>query len=462
MKFSHSIQFNAVPEWSSHYISYSNLKKAIYQLEQQINRSGHANTTDPEHSPLLTHDSIEDPDKLFIRKLDDELDKICSFYRLKELEILGEVEDTLQEVAEYEAEYNDGEEDEAGGDMQRQRSWNKARRESRIRSFFNPDKRKRPSTLGSGKAGPAREEEEDDDESDEEDNEQGPLTRSTSSFGRRGSLRMREQSSDERAPLTESQRNLKSSAMFSDYADETFQALYDEGITLKKRLVGLYVNICELRSFIQLNETGFSKVLKKYDKILDRKLKSAYVQEKVKPAQPFQPSTFAALDEHLRRVEQAYASIVTKGDVDTARQELRLHLREHVVWERNTVWREMIGIERKAQAANLGLRNTMLGRDTDPKKARLQGDAEEGTSRVVSLPIGKYRLPKFLLSSSFWMLSAIIAVFVTLLIVPTMERPEQQNCLALVVFVSLLWATEVCAHKSTEINKRTITTDLWM
>lgn len=27
MKFSHSIQFNAVPDWSSHYIAYSNLKK---------------------------------------------------------------------------------------------------------------------------------------------------------------------------------------------------------------------------------------------------------------------------------------------------------------------------------------------------------------------------------------------------------------------------------------------------
>lgn len=27
MKFSHSIQFNAVPDWNSHYISYSNLKK---------------------------------------------------------------------------------------------------------------------------------------------------------------------------------------------------------------------------------------------------------------------------------------------------------------------------------------------------------------------------------------------------------------------------------------------------
>ena len=27
MKFSHSVQFNAVPEWASNYIAYSNLKK---------------------------------------------------------------------------------------------------------------------------------------------------------------------------------------------------------------------------------------------------------------------------------------------------------------------------------------------------------------------------------------------------------------------------------------------------
>jgi SPX domain len=32
MKFSHSIQFNAVPDWSSNYISYSNLKK-LYVFE---------------------------------------------------------------------------------------------------------------------------------------------------------------------------------------------------------------------------------------------------------------------------------------------------------------------------------------------------------------------------------------------------------------------------------------------
>lgn len=32
MKFSHSIQFNAVPDWSSQYLAYSNLKKLCVAL----------------------------------------------------------------------------------------------------------------------------------------------------------------------------------------------------------------------------------------------------------------------------------------------------------------------------------------------------------------------------------------------------------------------------------------------
>ena len=33
MKFSHSLQFNSVPDWSSHYIAYSNLKKLLVYLQ---------------------------------------------------------------------------------------------------------------------------------------------------------------------------------------------------------------------------------------------------------------------------------------------------------------------------------------------------------------------------------------------------------------------------------------------
>ncbi|KAK5175361.1 low-affinity phosphate transporter [Saxophila tyrrhenica] len=443
MKFSHSIQFNAVPDWSSHYISYSNLKKLIYQLEKQVHAKSAADrdAVDPESSPLLSNGDLKDPDQVFTRKLDDELEKICSFYRLKELEIYGEVDALIRDVEEFDSEHAEGEIDGEGGGVRRQSVWARARQQSIFRSFQLPPKRRRASM--SSREAPIPEE---DDSDVEDDDEHSALTKSQVS-DRRSTTRKDFASGEQLGPhddVNASQEigRRRPSVAFNDFGDDALQALYDEGITLKKRVINLYVNICELRSFIQLNETGFSKVLKKYDKIVDRNLKSQYINAKVKPAYPFQSSTLEHLSHNLDRVETAYASIVTKGDVDAARQELRLHLREHVVWERNTVWREMIGIERKAQAANLGIRNTMLGQDTDPKKARLQGDQEDGTTKEVRTPLGNTRCPKFLLSSTFWVLVACIAIFATLLAVPIMEKPEQQNCLALVIFVSLLWATE--------------------
>jgi phosphate transporter len=447
MKFSHSIQFNAVPDWSSHYISYSNLKKLIYQLEQEVHaKSGRARSNsvaDPESSPLLPNgDNVEDPDKIFSRKLDDELEKISSFYRLKELEIYGEVDALLKDVEEFESEHAEGEIEGEGGGMRRQSIWARARQQSIFRSF--QFKRRRTSTMGSSHEGTIPEE----DESGDDEDEHTALNKSQS-IDRRPTTRGRDFASgaqigvNDDVNTSQELARRRPSVAFNDFGDDALQALYDEGITLKKRVISLYVNICELRSFIQLNETGFSKVLKKYDKILDRKLKSKYINANVKPAYPFQSSTMDHLNENLNRVESAYASIVTKGDVEAARQELRLHLREHVVWERNTVWREMIGIERKAQAANLGIRNTMLGQETDPRKSRLQGDDAAGATKEIQTPLGSTRCPKFLLSGTFWVLVADIAVFAVLLAVPIMDKPEQQNCLALVVFVSLLWATEV-------------------
>lgn len=453
MKFSHSIQFNAVPEWSSHYISYSNLKKLIYQLEKEVNaKAGGArrnSVTDPESSPLLPNGAVTDPDTIFSRKLDDELEKICSFYRLKEWEIYGEVDALLKDVEEFESEHEAGEVDGEGGGVRRQSVWAKARQQSIFRSF--QFKRRKTSTMSRSSHEAAIPEE--DEDSGDDNNEHTALNRSPTQ-DRRPTVKGTDKGKDlatgnqiggnDNLNTSQELARRRPSIAFNDFGDDALQALYDEGITLKKRVINFYVSICELRSFIQLNETGFTKVLKKYDKILDRNLKSKYIKANVKPAYPFLPSTMDQLLENLKRVETAYASIVTKGDLELARQELRLHLREHVVWERNTVWREMIGIERKAQAANLGIRNTMLGHDTDPKKARLQGDEAGGATKEIHTPLGTTRCPKFLVSGTFWVLVAVIAVFAMLLAVPIMAKPEQQNCLALVVFVSLLWATEVC------------------
>ncbi|QSS66072.1 SPX domain-containing protein [Histoplasma capsulatum] len=89
------------------------------------------------------------------------------------------------------------------------------------------------------------------------------------------------------------------------------------------------------------------------------------------------------LNGRISGIEKLYAELVTKGDLALSKRELRLHLREHVVWERNTVWREMIGIERKSQAANMGVRRTLLAGDQDPLTAQRQGDEQEPTSKEI-------------------------------------------------------------------------------
>jgi len=431
MKFSHSLQFNAVPDWSNHYVAYSNLKKQIYSLETQINQKREHTHQDPESSPLLNADA-DDPDQTFTNTLDAELEKVTSFYQLKENDVFNELDNMVRDEDAYDEETDDFERDQAH--MPPDQRVRKA-------SIFRQVGFTRPRAL-SGVSGHDSE-----DDSDDDANETSRL-RQKSPDGR--IRRQRTHTDENMGASTEysAPSRRKTSVAFDDYNDMAFSALYDEGVSLKKRAVSVYVSLCELRSFIQLNKTGFEKVLKKYDKIMDRKLKSAYLETYVYPAYPFQQSTMDRLTANLARIEGAYAHLCTKGDIAEAKRELRLHLREHVTWERNTVWREMIGIERKAQAANIGITQTLLGRDTTGGKIRRQGDDVESDLKEVSTPIGKYTCPQWLVSRTFWMLVACISVFAVLLLVPIMEKPEQQNCLAMVIFVSLLWATEVCTPPS--------------
>lgn len=381
---------------------------------------------------MLRANSGQNPDEIFRRALDAELDKIVKFYQQKELEIFHEVDELLPDAEEYDRDTHGVHPDLAALDGAPPEG---ARPGQRMRnSFAGIVKRRRSSVARSfGTDGV-------EDSDDEEDQgEQQPLQKSLrrtrtepDGVGASGDM------------ATDSSNIRRNSTAFDDYADQAFSELFSSGISLKKRTIQVYVSLCELKSYIQLNQTGFRKVLKKYDKILDRNLKDDYLSNVVKPAYAFRESTMHAVENHIRRMEEIYANVVTSGDIALAKKELRLHLREHVVWERNTVWREMIGIERKAQAANMGLGRTLLGVDHDPTHARRQGDDEEASAmKELRTPVGKYRCPAWLFSSTMLTLVVIIGILFTLVWVPIMDRPEQQNCLAMLVFVSLLWATEV-------------------
>ncbi|KAH8125414.1 hypothetical protein LI328DRAFT_146646 [Trichoderma asperelloides] len=408
MKFSHSIQFNAVPDWSSHYIAYSNLKKLIYQLEKTAHQ---ARAGDAESRPLI---SAEEPEEVFSKSLGVELEKICSFYSLKEGELLEEVSQLLHDVGE-------------GPSLETSTTLRPTQSETHSTHA-------RPTSLHSRGS--------DDDDSATDDDETTGLTRRKggSRYGRRKTA----SSIPDMGASSEFGRSRRYSTTIDDYGDQSFlfgSTLYSSAIMLKKRIVALYVQLCELKSYAQLNKTGFSKVLKKFDKILDKELRSSYISTYVDTAYPFKPETKKILEENIAKMEAAYADVVTGGDEELARKDLRSHLREHVVWERNTVWRDLIGIERRGEAARIG--QTLLGQDSGITPKRLQGDDEIIPAETqIKTPIGRIVLPSWLSNSSVLALFISVAAFFLLLFIPILQNPEQQNCLALLVFVSLLWATE--------------------
>ena len=396
---------------------------------------------DAEASPLIGND---DPDTVFRRALDQELEKICSFYQLKELEIYGEVGELLKDEQSYEAETDGQDIEQLDGVTDKSGRPRRGSLFGRISSKYRRTSVISASTIDEG-----------DEEGDSDDDADERTAMSKNHIGRR---KTQDASTNHAYDDLRSSRELSSSKRRmsqaqDDYSDNVLEELLASGVTLKKRTISLYVSLCELKSFVQLNKTGFSKVCKKYDKTLNRNLKGTYIKHNIAPAYPFKQETIQHIDENIKKIESVYAGIITKGDVERARRELRLHLREHVVWERNTVWREMIGIERKAQAANMGLRRTLLGGDNDPSKSRLQGDELDDTgTKEVDTPIGTYKCPRWLFSSTFFTLMGILVIFIILLVVPIMKKPEQQNCLAMLVFVSLLWATEVGSTEKRNAN----------
>ncbi|PHH81941.1 hypothetical protein CDD82_7480 [Ophiocordyceps australis] len=409
MKFSHSIQFNAVPDWSSHYIAYSNLKKLIYQLEKSVHQSRGG---DAESRPLVGQ---EEPEEVFSRALGVELEKICSFYVSKEGELQEEVNQLLNCIGD------------------------------RPQIDTTPSLHRVPSegfrSHGRHASVSAITDDDELDDSGSDDDETTGLTKSRGNLlGRRRATAGGVPHQDVAASSEFGRSIRRASTTYEDY-DMFTSGLFSSVIMLKKRIISLYVQLCELKSYVQLNRTGFSKVLKKFDKTLDKELKATYILNNVDTAYPFKEETKEGLDENIAKMQTAYADVVTGGDAEVAKRELRSHLREHVVWERNTVWRDLIGIERRAAAARLG--QSLLGQDQSAAPQRLQGDDDKlPATAQIRTPLGRLYLPLWLASGSFLTLIASIAIFLALLFVPIMKKPEQQNCLAILVLVSLLWATE--------------------
>jgi len=99
--------------------------------------------------------------------------------------------------------------------------------------------------------------------------------------------------------------------------------------------------------------------------------------------------------------------------IEAAIQELKSHLREHLVWERNTVWRDKINMERKTQTVHLVDRDVVVW--------------------------GPLQLARAQLFHGVFLVVATV-VFTVLLCVDLFGQVEQNRCFAILVIASILWA----------------------
>lgn len=419
MKFSHSLHLNSVPDWSQHYLDYQHLKKVVYSLEREQYASNdtetgeHGATLESESETLLSSDP-SDLDRRFIVHLDAELRKIVDFYCWKEKELGDEVDMTHEHIRMAEEDYDGVSVGESDAEA----------------ALGEPDSHRRAHGRTRSHASAS-----------DPDTESLPVSRWFHTFGKKGSFH---KSRRHRSPSNSSfdtnmasndgnsMRGMAPNVWMSqdDYA-------IDLRLTLKRKLIEIYTLLNELRGFSDLNQTGMKKILKKYDKITGGTLKDRYMEQVVKVKYPFQPQAHALLMDRVNEVVQMYARVAARGDEELAQQQLRMQLREEVVWHRNTVWREMINIERRAQAATL--EKSLMGRT-----GGTLGEEPE-MPRLLRTPFGTFVVPSFFTVGTL-QLALSLLVFVLLLKAPALrifDRVEVQNCFALLVLCTSLWVTEV-------------------
>ncbi|KAI9091130.1 SPX domain-containing protein [Phlyctochytrium arcticum] len=431
MKFSHSIQLNASPEWQESYLAYSQLKKTIYAIEkamlgvarlpaspQDIEAGGDGSG---ENSPLLVEDpnrpflgelTPEEANAYFSQALDEQLEKISRFYSRKERQLFQEVDMLADDILAVE-DFEMGRAPSAVGantpggrpaSPRRRASANVIEVEDSL-----PAEIQHRASHGSTSSTPAS----------------VPNTYANGTWPRRVN------SNNNRGRHLSGAGDNENSHFGDAHLPSLIwplKALKAHRTRFGKRATDLFIALNELKDYIELNYTGFSKILKKYDKVTGNKLRRQYMVSKVDLGYPFLPHTKEGLDEATDKVISLYARINNDGKVELALTELKGHLRERIIWERNTIWKDMIEQERRRET--IGLR---------PSKV----DPVEG-ERTVTLSLFGHSLSiPAVVSAQIIKLVFCLSVFGFLLLYPTFEAPEQRNCLAILVFASLLWAFEV-------------------
>lgn len=225
-----------------------------------------------------------------------------------------------------------------------------------------------------------------------------------------------------------------SRSMFVDNPEQRNEA---DTKQLKKQLVETYIELNNLRSnnaqnkinleeYTDLNYSGFSKILKKYEKVTGFSLKRSYLA-KVNNEYPFQPQTKESLSHHIEDITLHYSRI-TDITVEKAQLQLNSHLRDKLTWERNTIWKDMVQKERRQTTLVIEQDNELLA------ESFFAFHEHTINGYKLCFPMLSFQLVKFIAACLILYLACNLGIF---------PEVEQNNCFGILMFGSVLWSMEI-------------------
>ncbi|OLY78628.1 putative transporter [Smittium mucronatum] len=425
MKFENVLKFNVVPEWTDEYINYAHLKKLIYNIEkQQILGNDNGNDDPSLEENQLDSESIMNiynfsgPQRRlfvkFVEELDKEALKVDTFYKEKENIASNQLASVELEFDRYIERYDQVLDIlEADSDFKNLNtpSTSNLIQNSEISSFHSKraSRSARNSLYLTG--------------SDPEPDSSVLLPK------KKKSTRRLRKSVSENLSISENQSEQES----SDNDDNPSETVEEHEANLKYRLRQassrkrilifktreIFITLSDIQLFAKLNLTGFNKILKKFQKVTDQKIKSVFTEKVLDKTYCFNSEAKSYSEGLLNKVIDIFAG-VSGISIMEAKDELKNLLRDQVVWDRNTVWRDMIKMERNVGA--IGVVEGKLNSDSTSKPSSISFWSKELT-QITYIIIG-------------------IFLFAICLVYNPFTDAVHQRCWALLIFVSFMWATE--------------------
>lgn len=430
-RFSRTLASNSVPAWRTQYLDYSQLKILVHGLAEgrgaphaplypPVPNAGHSYSDRPdnvdiesESAALLSAASEEDessPDRIFVAALDQQVKKICSFYRQQQEVHFTQVAQLTDEVAAAEG---------AAQATSSAPSGNSTEALIDIGHALDqmPDTASSPHTPSPSPLPPIP-------ESSSSFDTGTPAPQFDKDAPEPTGLLRRSESTRGDGPA---EAGARSGLAFWSSEDDR---VMDLGLAFKRRAAAMFVSLSELQQYVSLNRMGLKKILKKYDTALGHSLKDAYLNKVVNKQPPFTSAAHETLIQHINRVVDLYSRVHTQGQQGVALQQLKLYLREEALCrqegarqhgsEHPAEWREESFNESRGELGRVEPEQQLLPRHRDSRSAWL--------------------------SMSALQLSVALTVFIALLKMPMLrffDRIESQNCLAMLALCTILWATEV-------------------